>query len=68
MLRQYGYESIPVEWANTVETLELDRSFSNFADLLNFPNLKTLVLGKHRYILEEMVDDIERSQSKVYDV
>ena len=68
MLRQYGYESIPEEWANTVETLELDRSFSNFADLLNFPNLKTLVLGKHRYILEEMVDDIERSQSKVYDV
>ena len=63
MLRQYGYESIPEEWANTVETLELDRSFSNFADLLNFPNLKTLVLGKHRYILEEMVDDIERRQS-----
>lgn len=67
MLRQYGYESIPEEWANTIEVLELDRSISNFADLLNLPNLKTLVLGKHRYILSEMAGDSERSQSKVYD-
>ncbi len=68
MIRQYGYVSgIPEDWANTVEELELDRSFSNFTDLLNFPNLKKLVLGKNRYILGEMASDTERSQSKVYD-
>ncbi len=68
MVRQYGYiGGIPEDWANNVEELELDRSFSNFTDLLNFPNLKKLVLGKNRYILSEMASDTERSQSKVYE-
>ena len=35
--------------------------------MLNLTNLKKLVLGKQRYIREDLVNDTETAQSKVYD-
>lgn len=66
--RQFGYgDEIPETWANSVETLYLDWSVSSFSDILNFPNLKKLVLGSNRYILPEAVNDTLYGQSKVAD-
>lgn len=66
--RTYGFDQdIPDEWADNVEELSIDWTIANFEDLLNLPKLKKLVLGKHRYILPEMVNDKTNSQSKVYE-
>lgn len=68
MKRQYGFdEDIPDDWILAVEEISLDWTIGNFSDLLNLPNLKKLVLGKHRYIREDLVDDAETAQSKIYD-
>ena len=68
MKRQYGFdEEIPEDWASTVEEVNLDWTIGNFSDLLNLTNLKKLVLGKQRYIREDMVNDSETAQSKVYE-
>lgn len=64
--RQYGYDEIPESWAANVETLYLDRDYSSLDDLMNFPNLKKLVLGGKRYILPEQVDH-EEAKSQVED-
>lgn len=67
--RQFGFdENIPDEWVDNVEELELDWNIGSLEDLLNFPKLKKLVLGKNRYLLDEAVNDTERGQSKLYDV
>lgn len=69
MKRQYGYsEELPENWVNNVETLYLDWSINSFNDLLNFPNLKKLVLGSRRYLLDEAVDDSQYGQSKVSEI
>lgn len=67
--RQYGFdENIPEDWVNEVEELELDWNFGSLEDLLNFPNLKKLILGKNRYLLDEnAANDAEHGQSKLYD-
>ena len=66
--RQFGFdEDIPEEWIDNVEELELDWNISSFEDLLNFPNLKKLVLGKNRYLQDSAINDEERGQSKLYD-
>lgn len=68
MKRQYGFdEEIPEDWASTVEEVNLNWTIGNFCDLLNLTNLKKLVLGKQRYIREDLVNDTETAQSKVYD-
>ncbi|WP_162222327.1 DUF4998 domain-containing protein [Bacteroides acidifaciens] len=68
MKRQFGFdEDIPDDWASTVEEIYFDWTIGSFSDLLNLPNLKKLVLGKHRYIRDELVNDAETAQSKVYD-
>ncbi|HBX19666.1 MAG TPA: hypothetical protein DEF88_04370 [Porphyromonadaceae bacterium] len=68
MKRQFGFDpDIPDNWAESVEELYLDWSIGSFADLLNLPNLKKLVLGKHRYILDELVNDTQVAQSKVFE-
>ena len=39
-----------------------------YTSLLNFPNLKKLILGKNRYLLDEnAANDAEHGQSKLYD-
>ncbi|MCI7389625.1 MAG: DUF4998 domain-containing protein [Butyricimonas virosa] len=48
MVKNYG-----TGWENEVdriETLELDYDMSTFQDLMYFPNLKRVVLGKNRYM------------------
>lgn len=36
-----------------IETLELDYNLSNLQDLFYFPNLKKVILGKNRYVVDE---------------
>ncbi|GAA6258149.1 hypothetical protein F070042J6_40010 [Bacteroides sp. f07] len=68
MKRQFGFdEDIPDAWASTVEEISFDWTIGSFSDLLHLPNLKKLVLGKHRYIRDDLVNDSETAQSKVYD-
>lgn len=54
-------------WVNKQTELDIDASLTSFEDILNFPNLKTLVLGKHRYLLDEAINDATRGQFTVYD-
>lgn len=69
MKRQFGFDNaIPDSWADGVTSLDLDWDIADLADLLNLPNLKTLYLGRGRYVREDMVNDATKSQSKVTDV
>lgn len=47
---RYGQEEITEEWINSLEDFEYDYDVNSFEDLLNLPNLKTLTLGKNRYM------------------
>lgn len=68
MKRQFGFdEDIPDSWASTVEEISFDRTIGNLSDLLYLTSLKKVVLGKHRYLRDEMIDDETASQSKIYD-
>lgn len=51
--RQFGYEEIPDSWADSVTSLDIDWDISDLADLLYLPNLKTLYLGRNRYVRED---------------
>lgn len=67
--RQKGFENnIPLEWMNNQEALFLDWSISSFIDLLNFPKLNKLILGSHRYLLDEAVSNVTYGQSKLTDL
>lgn len=68
MNRQFGFEDIPVGWVNQQTTLYLDWSISSFRDLLNFPKLNKLILGKHRYLVGDAKNDPINGQSAVSDV
>lgn len=59
--------SINEDWAENVETLELDADFSSFEDLLNMPKLKKLILGKNTYLTSRGAADETRGQYKLYD-
>lgn len=59
--------SIDNNWASSAETLELDADLSSLEDLLNFPKLKKLILGKNRYQTETGAADKNRGQYKLYD-
>lgn len=67
MKRQFGYDEVmPEEWVNTVETLYIDWSISSLSSLLNFPNLKKLVLGSRRYLMSDAaVNDADYGQSSL---
>lgn len=67
MNRQFGFVDIPDDWANQQTTIYLDWSLNSFQDLLNFPKLKKLVLGKHRYLVGNGKDDQTYGQSFVTD-
>lgn len=71
MKRQFGFQDeIPEAWADTVSTISFDWNISSFVDLFNFPNLKTIVLGKHRYIIDEKpsgtATEVDAENSKRY--
>ena len=50
LLKQYG--GVTDEIINSVETIELDYDMASFQDLLYFPNLKKVILGKNRYMID----------------
>ena len=62
-----SYGIISNSWTNATETLEIDASLSSFEDLLNFPNLEKLVLGKNRYQTELGAADESRGQYNLYE-
>lgn len=54
----YGFvDAIPDDWAENIEELEFDVSMSSFEDILNFPRLKKLILGKNRYLHLDVIND-----------
>lgn len=53
---KYGQEVITDAWINSVEEIEYDYSVNSFDDILNLPKLKTVVLGKNRYLNAEKGD------------
>lgn len=55
------------EWAAQVKTLELDTDISSLEDLLNFPKLTKLIIGKNTYLTERGANDETRGQYKLYD-
>lgn len=55
------------DWANNVETLEIDDNINSLEDILNMPKLKKLVIGKNTYLTGRGADDAERGQYKLYD-
>lgn len=64
---QYGIDDLSEAWMDGITTVYLDKDYSSFADLLNFSNLKHIVLGSKRYLLPSELDDADRAQDKVYD-
>lgn len=70
---KYGEDSYEMDangninqaWANGIETLELDEDLESFEDLLNFPKLKKLLLGKNRYLTTAGANDANNGQFKV---
>ncbi len=59
--------NIRQDWANNTETIELDTDISSLEDLLNFPKLKKLIIGKNRYLTEEGAEDEDKGQYKIYE-
>ena len=69
MKRQFGYDvNIPESFYGQCEQLDLDWKINDLADLLYFPKLKKLYLGKNRHVRPDLVDDKEVGQSQVTDV
>lgn len=68
MKRQFGYDQIiPQDWADNVTSLDIDWNISNLLDLFKLPKLKTLNLGKNRYVRADQQGDTEKGQSKFVD-
>lgn len=51
----YGLSEIGNAFVESLEELEIDYSLSSFEDLLYFPNLKKLHLGKNRFMYDTYV-------------
>lgn len=68
MLAQYGLSDLTDEWVNSVKTLYFDYDISTLVDIMNLPNLKTLVLGSHRYQLDSGISDATYGQSSIGDL
>ncbi len=71
--KYYGVNSIALDadgnvkdsWADNVTSLSIDDDLTNFDDLLNFPKLKSLTLGQHRYLTDAGIKDTDRGQLNV---
>ena len=57
----YFIEELDENFINTVEVLEFDYDLSTLEDLLYFPNLKKVILGKNRYLYEAYKDAVKQS-------
>ena len=47
---RYFVKELDEDFVNSIEVLELDYDLSTLEDLLYFPNLKKVILGKNRYL------------------
>lgn len=59
---KYGQEDITDSWVDTLSVLEYDYSVSSFEDILKLPNLEKLVLGKNRYLRQDVEDETAYAQ------
>ena len=55
--QHYNREDVTEDWVERMTELEFDYSWSSFEDILNFPNLQKLSLGKIRYMSSDFLDD-----------
>lgn len=58
--------NINPNWVANAETVEIDADMDSFEDLLNFPKLKKLILGKNRYLTDAGINDAVYGQYKIY--
>lgn len=65
---QYGLDQLTEDWADKMTTLYIDRDINTLIDILNLPNLKKVVLGSHRYQLDQGITDTTYGQSSIADV
>lgn len=61
--KNYGESTLSEKFVNSVEELHYDYNVETFEDILNFPNLKKLVLGKNRYLGDEYLDQYKSSST-----
>ena len=52
MKSKYGQVNISDDFANNLKELEIDYSISSLEDILHFPNLEKLHLGKNRFLAD----------------
>ncbi|WP_292265115.1 DUF4998 domain-containing protein [Butyricimonas sp.] len=62
---KYGEREISEAWVNSQTELEYDYSITSFEDILNFPALEKIVLGKTRYLNPEKEDIV--TLAELYD-
>ena len=66
---KYGFTTnIPDSWVNELTELEIDRDMVSFEDLLYFPNLKKVILGKNRHIKNENIAKEPEAKSIINEV
>lgn len=63
---KYWESDISDDFVNNREELEIDYTMTSFEDVLNFPNLKKLILGKNRFQKMDYLDEYS-SDSKLYE-
>lgn len=66
MQTQYGLTEVTEQFVATLENLEVDYNITSLEDILNMPGLKTLSLGKNRYLHPNYLSSSE-SDSKLTD-
>ncbi len=57
----YFVQELDEDFINTTEVLEFDYDLSTLEDLLYFPNLKKVILGKNRYLYDSYKDAVVQS-------
>lgn len=53
LCEHYNLEDVTTDWMESVTELEIDRKVTSLEDIMYFPNLKKLVLGKNLFIKPE---------------
>lgn len=65
MLVKYGQTDVAKEFSDTLRTLEIDYSIRSIEDILNFPKLEKLILGKNRYAADYYPNFSELQEQEV---
>ncbi len=62
----YGLKEVDDDFVNNLKELEIDYSINSFEDILYFPNLEKIILGKNRYLHPDYLEN-HASASIVYE-